>query len=89
MSRANQFAADPESDARIARSGSREDSSQNTRCGLSGSASFIARRSITCHQSATPASTSLRQERSSLRFRRGIRARSVSPLSPTRLTSVG
>src|SRR5207248_4487699 len=41
-SRANQFAADPESQVRMQFSGRRGDSSQNTRCGLMGLASSMA-----------------------------------------------
>ncbi len=69
MSRAYQLAAEPESLERMALSGSRFDSSQKTRCGLIGLASFIARASSTFHQSATLASIRLRQLRSVLRLR--------------------
>src|SRR5690348_2712975 len=88
-SRANQFAEEPESPARMQLSGSRDESSQNTRCGLMGSADCIACPSSVFHQSATLLSIFLRQALSDLRLRRGIKARSVSPLSPTRLTSIG
>ena len=63
MSRAYQLAAEPESAARMQPSGSRGESSWNTRCGLSGSASCIARRSISCHQSRTSFSILSRQPR--------------------------
>ena len=43
--RANQLATEPESALRMQRSGSRELSSQNIRCGLIGSASTCARSS--------------------------------------------
>src|ERR1041384_6524110 len=60
-SRAHHPAQVPESAVRIALSGSRGESSQNTRCGLIGSADSIARRSITFHQSATQPAMSSRQ----------------------------
>src|ERR1700740_3209928 len=53
-SRANQLAADPESEDRIQLSGKREDNSQKTRCGLIGSALVIARASRTFHHSLIP-----------------------------------
>ena len=49
-SRANQFADEPESEEMIARSGSRSESSQKRRWGLSGCADCIARASISFHQ---------------------------------------
>src|SRR5204862_484213 len=55
MSRAYQLAAEPESEVRIAPSGSRFESSKKTRCGLVGSASSSARRSIRSPQSRAPA----------------------------------
>lgn len=88
-SRANQLAADPESAARMQSSGRRELSSEKTRWGLIGSASFIARDSSKSHQSATPDSTCSRQDRSAFRSSSGISARSVWALSPTRFTSIG
>src|SRR5690348_17750511 len=48
-SRAYQLAEEPESDERMQLSGSRDESSQNTRSGLIGSAAAIARDSSTCH----------------------------------------
>ena len=89
MLRANQLATLPESALMIALSGRRGESSQSTRCGLIGSASESERSSITSHHSLTPCSISSRQERSSLRSRRGSSAFRVSALSPTRLTSIG
>ena len=88
-SRAYQAALEPESPVTMQPSGSRGDSSQNTRCGLSGSASFIARASSTRHQRATLRSTSARQRRSGLGLSKGSSARSVSAQSPTRLSSIG
>src|SRR6266545_362583 len=88
-SRANQFAAEPESEVRMQLSGSREESSQNTRWGLIGSASVIARASISSHQSRTCFSIRSRQERSDFGSRCGSSARSVSFASPTRFTSIG
>ncbi|CAN5437024.1 hypothetical protein BH18ACT1_BH18ACT1_16350 [soil metagenome] len=89
MSRAYQLAAEPESALIITSSGRRGDSSQNTRWGLTGSASFMARASTMRHQRSTSASMPARQERSSLRRSIGRRARRVARLSPTRLTSIG
>ncbi len=88
-SRANQFAALPLSAERMQRSGSRGESSQKTRCGLIGLASFIARASSTFHHSAMFASIFSRHERSVFRRSSGISARSVSALSPTSGTSIG
>ena len=88
-SRANQLAAEPESEVRMQSFGRRGLSSQKTRCGLIGLASFIARSSITRHQSAICCSTCSRQDRSCLRSRCGSSARNVAALSPTRFTSVG
>src|SRR3546814_10199787 len=51
--RAYQFAAEPESDAMMQFSGKRGDSSENTRCGLTGEASIMARSSIRSHHSLT------------------------------------
>ena len=89
ISRAYQFAAEPESQVRMALSGRRGDSSQNTRCGLTGLASFMARASITRHQRATFSSISVCQPRSVLRSSKGISARKVARASPTRLHSIG
>src|SRR5437879_6112377 len=50
-SRAYQLAVDPESAATMQRSGSRGDSSQNTRCGLIGFAEVMARVSSSFHHS--------------------------------------
>ncbi len=88
-SRAYQFADEPESAERMARSGRRRDSSQKTRCGFTGSAGFIARASSTFHQRRTSASIRSRQVVSSLGRRSGRSARSVSAESPTRFTSIG
>ena len=89
MSRAYQLAVEPESAVRMQRSGRRGDSSQNTRCGLIGSAATIARSSSVFHQDATFFSTVSRQPVSVLCFSKGSSARSVSALSPTMLYSIG
>ncbi len=70
-------------------SGSSGDTSQNTRCGLIGSAGTIARSSSVFHQDATPSSTVFRQLVSVLGFSNGSRARKVSALSPIMLYSIG
>ena len=88
-SRAYQLAVDPESAARMHLSGSRGDSSQNTRSGLIGSALVIARSSTSFHQSTISFSIFLRQLRSVFRLSSGASARSVSLLSPIRLISIG
>ena len=59
-SRANQLAQDPESLVMTARSGSRGDSSQATRCGLTGLAGCFARSSSVFHHSLTSSSMVLR-----------------------------
>ena len=87
--RAYQLADDPESAVTIALSGSRGDSSQNSRIGLTGSASTMASASMTSHQRATLDSIVSRQDRSSLRSSSGMSARRVAAASPTRLTSYG
>ena len=86
---ANQLAAEPESLVRIAPSGSLGESSQNTRCGLIGSALCIARSSSSCHQSETLASIVSRHCRSGLCTSSGSSARSVARASPTRFSSIG
>jgi hypothetical protein len=88
-SRANQLAEEPESQVRMARSGTRGESSQNTRWGLIGSASSIARASSTFHQSRMFSSISSRQPRSSFRRSSGMSSCSVSRLWPQRFTSIG
>ena len=88
-SRANQFADEPESAVRMQRSGSRDESSQKTRCGLIGSASSWARRSISCHQSWTLSAICSCQPRSVFSSSSGRSARSVSRASPTSCTSIG
>ena len=88
-SRANQFAAEPGSQARMQFSGSRGDSSQNTRCGLIGLALTMARSSSVCHHVSTFFSICSRHERSFLRSSSGSSSRSVAALSPIRLTSIG
>src|SRR5260370_10805301 len=87
-SRAYQLAVDPESAATMQLSGS-DDNSQNTRCGLIGSALVIARFSISFHHSTISLSIFSRHERSALRCNIGRSARSVSLLSPARLISIG
>ncbi|CAM5649063.1 hypothetical protein SANTM175S_02662 [Streptomyces antimycoticus] len=87
--RAYQFAAEPESAARITSWGSRASRAWTTYSGLMGSASTAARRSMTCHQRAVSFSIFLRHDPCFLRFSWGSSARSVSRASPTRLTSKG
>ena len=60
-SRAYQLAQEPESLVMIARSGSRGDNSQETRCGLIGLAGCMARSSSVFHQSSVQPSIFLRQ----------------------------
>ena len=72
--RAYQLAADPESDETMALAGSRSESSQNSRWGLtipSLSLSVMAWRCMVSHQPDTLASTVSRQDRSSLRVSNG------------------
>src|SRR5699024_1888869 len=88
-SRANQFADEPESEVRITFSGNFGDSSQKTRCGLIGLASFIARDSMTFHQSSISSSSFFFQVRSSLYFTNGNSASRVNLLSPCKFTSLG
>src|SRR4051812_1960635 len=88
-SRANQVAAEPESELMMQLFGRRGDNSQKTRCGFNGLASFIARASRTFHHSTTPLSIFLRHARSFLTFNIGNNARNVSALSPARQTSAG
>ena len=78
-----------ESEERMQLSGNRGESSQNIRCGLIGSALFMARASSTFHHSSISFSSICRHDRSSLRFKSGMSARSVSALSPIRFTSIG
>ena len=59
-------------------SGRPVESSQKTRCGLMGSASFIARFSTSSHQSTNVFSIFFRHERSSLRWSSGMISRSVA-----------
>jgi hypothetical protein len=86
---AYQLATEPESAVMIALSGSRGDNSQNTRCGLSGSALAIARFSSVSHHSLTPLSMPRRHGDSFFCVSMGRRARSDVLLSPTGLTSMG
>src|SRR2546429_6162871 len=67
-SRAYQLAVDPESAARMQRSGSRDDNSQKTRSGLIGFAAVIARSSTSFHHSTISFSNFSRHFRSVLRF---------------------
>ena len=64
-------------------SGSRGDNSQNTRCGLSGSAEFIARSSSSFHQRFHIAFDLAHQAVSVFCFNIGSSARKVAALSPT------
>jgi hypothetical protein len=88
-SRAYQFAVEPESAVRMQFSGRRGDNSQNTRCGLIGSADTIARSSSVFHQATTFFSMVVRQDVSARGFSNGSKARSVSALSPIKLYSIG
>ncbi|MNI91719.1 hypothetical protein D3C73_1494280 [compost metagenome] len=88
-SRANQLAQEPESLVMIESSGRRGDSSNTTRCGLIGSALTMARFSRVFSQLLRQPSTFLRQRRERLCSSSGNNAESVSPASPTRLTSMG
>ena len=90
MCRAHQFVADPESEVRIARSGSREDSSAATACGLTRPPKlWPARSAMMRFQVRTFFSISSRQERSSLRRSSGMSCFRVSLASPTRCASIG
>ena len=89
MSRAYQLAVEPESAVRMQFSGSSGDSSQNTRCGLIGSAATIARSSSVFYQDETPSSIVLRHDVSVFCFSNGSSTRSVSALSPIMLYSMG
>ena len=73
----------------MALSGSRCDSSDTMRIGLTGFASSIACRAMVSHQRLTFFSIFSRQARSVGPDSRGSSARRVAPASPTRLTSVG
>src|SRR5215471_5222678 len=88
-SRANQLAAEPESEVRMQESGNRGESSQKTRCGLIGLALLMALASSTFHHLAILFSIVCRQERSSFRFKYGINNFRVTCASPTKLISVG
>ncbi len=88
-SRAYHLAAEPESQVRMQLSGRRDDNSQNTRCGLIGLASFIARSCSTCHQRDTLSAIWSRHAWSCFARKCGISARSVALLSPTSPTSIG
>jgi hypothetical protein len=88
-SRAYQLAQEPESLVITARSGSRDDNSQVTRCGLTGFAGCRARSSSVFHQSLTLPSMEFRQAWSGFCWSRGSSARKVSLASPTRPTSMG
>src|SRR6186997_1923719 len=87
--RAYQLAEDPLSEVTIASAGAIRENSLKTRIGLTGSALTCASASMTSHQSATLETSDSCQDRSALRARRGISARSVAVASPTRLTSKG
>ncbi len=88
-SRAYQFAQDPESLVRITSSGRRGDSSQVTRCGLTGLAGCMARLSIRSHQWDMPLAIPSRKDVSALGVSRGNSAFRVSAASPARFTSIG
>src|SRR6185437_8052940 len=88
-SRAYQLAHEPLSLVMMARSGSRGDNSQATRCGLIGLAAACARASSVFHHSRIQPSMVPRHVRSLLSCSIGSNALSVSALSPTRLTSIG
>src|SRR5207302_366607 len=88
-SRAYQLVPEPVSQAMTHFSGSLGDNSQNTRCGLSGLASCIARFCRTSHQLLTFFSMVSRQERFGLRSSSGSNLRNVAALSPIKLTSIG
>ncbi len=87
--RAYQFAAEPESAARITSSGSSPSRAWATNSGLMGSAATSARRSMTSHQRATSFSIFSRQAPCVFRSSLGTSRLSVSAASPTRLTSNG
>src|SRR3954453_242413 len=88
-SRAYQLAQEPESLVMIALSGSSGDNSQVTRCGLIGFAAAMARLYRVFHHLAVDPLARFRQARSVFCSNIGSSARSVSVLSPTRLTSIG
>src|ERR1700761_4823115 len=87
--RANQLAEEPESAVMMQLSGNFGESSRKTRCGLMGSASFMALASTTFHQSLTFFSISSRQLRSVFLLMSGISACNVAAVSPTKFTSIG
>src|SRR5690625_1084599 len=87
--RAYQFAADPESADMIASSGSRDESSQKIRIGLTGSASTMASDSMVAHHDSMFCSMPLRHVELEFCSTYGNSARRVAVASPTRLTSVG
>ena len=89
MSRPYQLATDPLSPVMMQFSGSRLDASQNTRCGLIGSADCMARSSSVFHQLATPLSMSRRQRPGFFCSSSGSSARSAVAVSPTMFTSIG
>ncbi len=88
-SRPYQLATEPLSAVTMQFSGRRGDSSQNTRCGLIGSAESMARASSTFHQSSTFDLIVSRQPVSVFCSSSGSSACSVSALSPTRFSSIG
>jgi hypothetical protein len=88
-SRPYQLATDPLSAVTMQFSGRRGDSSQKTRCGLIGSAEFIARLSRIFHHSSIFPLIVSRHFVSVFCSSSGSSAFSVSTLSPTRLTSIG
>ena len=89
MSRPYQLATEPLSPVMMTFSGSRLEHSQNTRCGLIGSAGSIARSSSVFHHLATSCSMSRRQWPASFCSSIGNRARKAVALSPAMLTSIG
>ena len=90
MCRAHQFVADPESEVKMARSGSRGDSSAATAWGLTRPSKLCpARSAMIRFQVRTFFSISSRQDRSCLRRSSGMSCFSVSRESPTRCASTG
>src|SRR5207248_11567240 len=87
-SRAYQLVPEPVSQAIMHFSGSLGDNSQNTRCGLSGLASCIARFCRTSHQPLTFFSFVSRQDRSGLRSIRGSNLSNFAALSRITLTYI-
>src|SRR5215831_6897398 len=88
-SRANQLAEEPESEVKMQSSGRRDESSQNTRSGFTGSALFMARAFIIFHQRSTSLIILFCQSLSSFFCKRGSNARKVLRLSPCKFRFVG